>query len=208
MKYSKKNILVSSNMSDLDKQKYAKAFGDFNLRKTLKQSQFNRNEVHMTAKIFISSLEEESINVLQAIQVCLAELKTKHLDVLIVSVFPNIEVSSDLFKNIWQQIEKALKTGLIKEVGVSKFTQKQLTKLLSTTNIIPTTNQVQKVSPGLMEYCKSQKINLTSTGKIDSNIDQYLNRNKKTSYIVRYSSIINNNIMVDQSGIIISTNQN
>ncbi|EAT44544.1 AAEL004086-PA [Aedes aegypti] len=66
----------------------------------------------------------------------------------------------------WKAMEKLLKTGKVKSIGVSNFNSEQITRLLAECEIKPVTNQVE-CNPSLnqrklTEFCKNLDITLTA----------------------------------------------
>lgn len=56
----------------------------------------------------------------------------------------DIDESRDI-KDTWKDMEAMLKTGKVKSIGVSNFSQKTLEKILPTAEIIPAINQVRSM---------------------------------------------------------------
>ncbi|KAJ7282780.1 NADP-dependent oxidoreductase domain-containing protein [Mycena rebaudengoi] len=66
----------------------------------------------------------------------------------------------------WKDMEKLLKTGKVKSIGVSNFSIKTLEQLLPHCSILPVTNQVELhpclPQADLLAYCEAKKILLTA----------------------------------------------
>jgi len=73
---------------------------------------------------------------------------------------------SPTFVETWLEMEKLLKTGKVKAIGVSNFSVKNLEILLSKTTVVPANNQVELSAClpqfELKEYCDAKKIVLTA----------------------------------------------
>lgn len=70
-------------------------------------------------------------------------------------------------------MEKLLRTGKVKAIGVSNFNIRRLEDLLSKTSIVPATNQVEAhpylTQPELLDFCKSKGIILESYSPLGNN---------------------------------------
>ncbi|KAJ6593577.1 Aldo/keto reductase [Mycena capillaripes] len=82
---------------------------------------------------------------------------------------PNMALTPDehpTFVETWKEIEKLLKTGKVKSIGVSNFSVKTLEVLLPQCSVVPATNQVE-LHPSLPQddlkaYCEAKGILLTA----------------------------------------------
>ncbi|KEF54471.1 alcohol dehydrogenase [Exophiala aquamarina CBS 119918] len=81
---------------------------------------------------------------------------------------PTKHLSDWDFIKTWQEMQKLLNTGKVRNIGVSNFQIRHLEKLLSdpSCKVIPAVNQIElhpgNPSPKLMEYCKSKGIHCTA----------------------------------------------
>lgn len=70
-------------------------------------------------------------------------------------------------------MEKLLATGKVRAIGVSNFTIKQLTELLSKTSVVPATNQIEAhpylQQPALFDFCKSKGILIEAYSPLGNN---------------------------------------
>lgn len=76
------------------------------------------------------------------------------------------------FVETWKAMEKILEKGLAKNIGVSNFNSKQLTRLLENCKIKPVVNQVEchpyLPNVKLSEFCKSKGILITAYSPLGS----------------------------------------
>jgi diketogulonate reductase-like aldo/keto reductase len=70
-------------------------------------------------------------------------------------------------------MEKLLKTGKTKAIGVSNFNIRRLDELLEHSTIVPAVNQVEAhpylQQPGLLDYCKQKGIQLAAYSPLGNN---------------------------------------
>lgn len=115
-------------------------------------SEIPREDIFVTTKLWITSyLFAES-----AFRSSLQKLGTDYIDLYL------IHWPAPGKAYAWRVLEKLLKTGLVKAIGVSNYSIDQLETLLKTANIVPAVNQVE-FSPflyqkELLEYCASKGI--------------------------------------------------
>lgn len=70
------------------------------------------------------------------------------------------------YLDTWRQLEKLVKAGLVRSIGLSNFNSEQIARLLAAAEIKPVTNQVE-CSPVLNQkqlaaFCKQHDIVLTA----------------------------------------------
>jgi len=76
----------------------------------------------------------------------------------------------------WAEMEKAFDEGLVKSIGVSNFTSRELVDLLATARIRPVVNQIE-VSPlhtnlDLIEFCSWHGVHVTSYSTFGSSFNK------------------------------------
>uniref|UniRef100_A0A2M3ZB15 Putative aldo/keto reductase family n=1 Tax=Anopheles braziliensis TaxID=58242 RepID=A0A2M3ZB15_9DIPT len=77
-----------------------------------------------------------------------------------------LELTEVDYLDTWKAMEKLLKTGKVRAIGVSNFNSEQIARLLAECEIKPVTNQVE-CSPGLNQrkltaFCKERDITITA----------------------------------------------
>lgn len=84
----------------------------------------------------------------------------------------NILFSFVDFVETWKEMEKLVDDGLVKSIGISNFSKKQIERLLANARIKPVTNQVEcqpyLAQTKLSEYLRSKEITLTAYGPLGS----------------------------------------
>lgn len=68
----------------------------------------------------------------------------------------------------WKAMEKLVKSGKVRSIGLSNFNSKQITRILESAEVKPVNNQIE-VNPGwnqkrLIEFCKGLDITVTAFG--------------------------------------------
>lgn len=73
----------------------------------------------------------------------------------------------------YSAMEQLLKTGKVRAIGVSNFTQKRLEDLLSKTNIVPAVNQIEAhpylQQPDLLHFCQRKGIQIAAYSPLGNN---------------------------------------
>ncbi|KAF9010476.1 NADP-dependent oxidoreductase domain-containing protein [Cyathus striatus] len=138
--------------------------------KAIKQSGVPRNEIFITTKL----ANADHHRVREAFEESLRELDCDYIDLYLLHWPQGIKpgtVSSlpddhPTFIETYQEMEKLLETGKVRSIGVSNFSIKTLTALLSRCTVIPTMNQVEMhpcwPQRELKEFCTSKGIILTA----------------------------------------------
>ncbi|XP_058835735.1 1,5-anhydro-D-fructose reductase-like [Topomyia yanbarensis] len=80
----------------------------------------------------------------------------------------NALYSDDDYIETWKAMEKLVKSGKVRSIGLSNFNSEQIKRILQIAEIKPVNNQIE-VNPGwnqkkLIEFCKSHGITVTAFG--------------------------------------------
>ncbi len=126
----------------------------------IKQSGVDRSKLFITSKIpadEVYTKDEESIKI--AVESSLKALDTEYIDLYL--LHRPLEKNEDNVR-VWKELEKYVKKGVLKSIGVSNFKVDQLAYLLEHCEIKPTVNQIES-HPGLwndeiIEYCLKNDI--------------------------------------------------
>jgi glycerol 2-dehydrogenase (NADP+) len=72
----------------------------------------------------------------------------------------------------WKELEKVLKTGKAKAIGVCNYSQKYLEELLPTVEIVPAVNQIENhpllPQQEIVDFCKEKGIHITAYSPLGS----------------------------------------
>ncbi len=127
--------------------------------RAVRESDVPREEVFITTKLWNSDHGYDSA--LRAFDASLNRLNMDYLDLYLIH-FP----VANLRKETWRALEKILKSGRARAIGVSNYTERHLQELLGQSSIVPAVNQVE-FSPflyqrDLLEFCRKHRIQLTA----------------------------------------------
>lgn len=130
-----------------------------NRRDVFITSKFNADSVckfgYHTAKLsFLNNIKKESIH--NAIEASLNNLETDYIDLYL------IHWPYTFWKEIWEEMEKFLKEGRIRAIGVCSFLPPHLEAIKSISDVVPAVNQFE-ISPlntqkDLIKYCQDRGI--------------------------------------------------
>ncbi|KAJ4525112.1 hypothetical protein HRR90_003362 [Exophiala dermatitidis] len=93
------------------------------------------------------------------------------------------------FVKTWQEMQKLLDTGKVRNIGVSNFQIRHLEKLLNdpSCKVVPAVNQIElhpaNPSPKLLDYCKSKGIHCTAYSCLGGATDNPLYKEPALSQI-------------------------
>jgi 2,5-diketo-D-gluconate reductase A len=104
----------------------------------IRNSGINREELFVITKLHedVDSYD----GAVKGFNESLEKLGLDYLDLYLIH-WPQPKVNK--YIEIWQAFESILSTGKVKSIGVSNFTQAQLERLISETEVIPAVNQVE-----------------------------------------------------------------
>ena len=89
----------------------------------------------------------------------LSNLNTNYLDLLLMHwPYP------DFFEEIWYEMERLYKNGVVRAIGVCNCRERHLEQLLKSCRIVPMVNQIEtspiNTKDSLLEYCRGEKIQI------------------------------------------------
>ncbi|EFP6323311.1 aldo/keto reductase [Salmonella enterica] len=111
--------------------KNQKSIGEF-----IRESNINRQELFLTSKVW----NDEHDNVSSSLQRTLEELQTDYLDLFLIH-WPAMQEGN--FVKAWEGLIRLRDEGLIRSIGVSNFSLRQICHLQNTTGELPVINQVE-----------------------------------------------------------------
>eukprot|EP01112_Ceratiomyxa_fruticulosa_P010709 TRINITY_DN2844_c0_g1_i1.p1 TRINITY_DN2844_c0_g1~~TRINITY_DN2844_c0_g1_i1.p1 ORF type:complete len:325 (-),score=45.77 TRINITY_DN2844_c0_g1_i1:215-1189(-) len=149
--------------------------------KAIESSGINRNRLFITSKLWNTDHRPERVRA--ACEQTLHELRLQHLDLYLIhwpfsfppdlnSLYPTDPVTKKyLTEDIplyetWEAMQELLEDGLVRSIGVSNFSETQITELEKECDIVPAVNQIE-VHPlytqeSLTKFCKSKNIQITA----------------------------------------------
>ena len=120
--------------------------------KSIKNFGIKREEIFITTKLWNSDHD----NVERAFEASLRNLGVPYIDLYLMH-YPVPERNQS-----WKSMEKLLKSGKCKSIGVSNFTIRHLNSLIGKSDIIPAVNQVEFTpllyQKELLDFCAKNKI--------------------------------------------------
>lgn len=146
-----------------------------------------RRDLFVTSKLWCTELSPERVR--PALLNTLRELQLEYLDLYLIhwpfhlkegaGRPPKAEEILDFdMEGVWREMEKLVKEGLIRDIGVCNFTINKLNKLLSFAQTMPSVCQME-MHPGwrndkMLEACKKNGIHVSAyspLGSSRSNVD-------------------------------------
>jgi len=121
-----------------------------------------REEVFVTSKLWNS--HHQTLKVEEAVKKALSDLRLPYLDLYLMH-WGHSEPAVPI-QETWQAMEKLVKKGKVRSIGVANFTGALLFDLLSYAKIRPAVNQIElhpyNSQQNLVDYCEKEKIAVTA----------------------------------------------
>jgi 2,5-diketo-D-gluconate reductase A len=134
--------------------------------------------------IFVITKIEETDDAYQATQRNLAELKLDHADLVLIHRPPERGVGEVL----WQELRRAKRDRLTREIGVSNYSIEQIEELVYRTGELPAVNQIEWTpfghSPRMLDFCHDNGIVIQAWSPLTRGTR--MNDDKLTSMAARY----------------------
>ncbi|KAL4752204.1 hypothetical protein BDW72DRAFT_202440 [Aspergillus terricola var. indicus] len=151
----------------------------------IRDSGISREEIWVTTKLD----NHWHHRVREGLESSLRDLRLDYVDLYLVH-FPCSTDPEDRSKHLedwdfvrtWQEMQKLLGTGKVRNIGVSNFQISHLEKLLNdpSCKVIPAVNQIElhpySPSPKLLAYCASKGIHCTAYSCLGGHSDSPINR--------------------------------
>jgi diketogulonate reductase-like aldo/keto reductase len=154
-------------------------------KKVFSSKKISRNDLFITSKLW--NTKHHPDNVEKACKKTLSDLRLDYLDLYLMHwgiAFASgnnlepigsngmVKTQAVSIRETWQAMEKLVKKGLVKSIGVSNFTTMMLVDLLSYAKIRPTINQIEihpyNSQQDLVDFCHKQKIQVTAYSPLGS----------------------------------------
>jgi alcohol dehydrogenase (NADP+) len=154
-------------------------------KKVFSFKKISRNDLFITSKLW--NTKHHPDNVEKACKQTLSDLRLDYLDLYLmhwgIAFAPNndlepigsngiVKTEAVSIQETWQAMEKLVKKGLVKSIGVSNFTTMMLVDLFSYAKIKPTVNQIEihpyNSQQELVDFCHRQKIQVTAYSPLGS----------------------------------------
>jgi 2,5-diketo-D-gluconate reductase A len=134
--------------------------------------------------LFIVTKIEETDDAYEATRRNLAELRIEHADLVLIHRPPARGVGEVL----WQELRRAKRDGLTREIGVSNYSIEQIEELVYRTGELPAVNQIEWTpfghSPRMLDFCHDNGIVIQAWSPLTRG--QRLNDDKVASMAARY----------------------
>jgi len=147
---------------------------------SISEGKVKREDLFVVSKLWLTYFRRDRVQV--CVKKILSKLNTPYLDLClmhwpmslgeddkeIVPVGADGKVIDGKidYLEAWQGLEDCVKAGLVKSIGISNFTSKQIDRLLASATIKPVTNQVEchpyLAQKNLKKFCEEKGIVLTA----------------------------------------------
>jgi diketogulonate reductase-like aldo/keto reductase len=126
-----------------------------NVGKAIQESGIPRDELFISTKVW--ETDQGYDNTMVALEKSLKKLKLSYIDLYLIH-WPR----SKLRNETWKALEKILKDGKARAIGVSNYALHHLNELFEIASVVPAINQVEFTpflyQKELLEFCKNKKI--------------------------------------------------
>ncbi|KAL3662031.1 hypothetical protein V7S43_012838 [Phytophthora oleae] len=126
--------------------------------RAIRDSGIPREEVFVTTKLFITNWGYEKA--LTSTRESNDELGLGYIDLYLMHAPGDVSTRDES----WKALEELQEQGILKDIGVSNFSEAHLEKFLKTARVKPAVNQVElhpwMMRPTLVKYCKEHDIHL------------------------------------------------
>ncbi len=138
----------------------ARAYGnEAGVGRGVKAAGVARDELFVTTKVWNEDIRKDRVEA--AFAESLRDLGMDHVDLLLL----HWPITGKLVSS-WKAMERILKSGKARAIGVSNYLVPHLTELLASAEIVPAVNQIEfhpyLQSPAVVELCRKRGIVLTA----------------------------------------------
>jgi diketogulonate reductase-like aldo/keto reductase len=134
--------------------------------------------------VFVVTKIEETDDAYEATRRNLSELKLDHADLVLIHRPPERGVGEVL----WQELRRAKRDGLTRDIGVSNYSIEQIEELVYRTGELPVVNQIEWTpfghSPRMLDFCHDNGIAIMAWSPLTRG--QRLNDDKLAAMAARY----------------------
>lgn len=154
------------------------------LAQALNGGTLRREDLWITSKLWNDSHAPERVR--PALELSLANLGLQQLDLYLihwpVAHHPGVMMPAAAeeiippeampLQDTWSALEELVDAGLVRQIGVSNFSERKLAELLPHCRIRPAVNQVERhpwlQQPTLMDFCRRERIVITAYSPLGS----------------------------------------
>jgi 2,5-diketo-D-gluconate reductase A len=117
-----------------------------------------RSRTWLRSSIYLVTKVEECDDGFESLRQNLCELKVEHVDLVLIHRPPRDGVGEKL----WNDLRRAKRAGLTRDIGVSNYTIEQIEDLVYRTGEMPAVNQIEWTpfghSPRMQDFCRDNDI--------------------------------------------------